>query len=467
MNVKQQKNALKREREEAASDTDAENQAHDAENQAHDAKTAAKPSTCTSTTFSETKRYKNVSTTFADSNNSSIGVANLKQVGTPVQERVDVPLPMINQHNDCFINATVQLLYHNLYYRRCIRDAFQEILRTDGISKIPHALKTWAQALLLYLRTAGQATHGPVLPLDFRLLRTCYPCENENSQEDAFAVLCALFNELPKQCLFTIQKTLYVTDANAVHASTSDSRRRYGTVHSNKEGEQFIACEESSWCIHLLLPEPLKPQSSANTHNEMTGVRNVSHIDPTASPADIYKMLQNMSKLKQPKHTLHQLLQAYTNQTLASENKYECKLFDGDVLRTYHVIREVYKWTESTVLDPPVMFTIGYKRFSFDFSTSSKKCDIVDAPMVIDIAHFFNKHVPCPYEYQLKSILSHVGTDARNGHYTATVKTVDGQWRHCDDQIITLLTQPSSETIGSAYALIYERVAKNINGVFK
>jgi ubiquitin carboxyl-terminal hydrolase 10 len=117
---------------------------------------------------------------------------------------------------------------------------------------------------------------------------------------------------------------------------------------------------------------------------------------------------------------------------------------------------EVEASKHTTLESLPKTLIIHLKRFSFDEGTQ-KLGKFISFPNTLTIKpHLVSAKVNANQrKYQLLAVVSHLGTQATNGHYTCDIR-LKGQWIHFDD---TTVYKTTEEQVASrvAYILLYQQ----------
>lgn len=123
-------------------------------------------------------------------------------------------------------------------------------------------------------------------------------------------------------------------------------------------------------------------------------------------------------------------------------------------------------------VSPPETLVIHLKRFEVNLDASGalsfrKKHDDVTIPLMLDLSSILASPIESSVSkpdlpahiYQLKGIVSHLGADARSGHYVYDAyDTVMRTWKTFDDSRVTSGKDMHVKRKDTAYILQYERV---------
>ena len=114
----------------------------------------------------------------------------------------------------------------------------------------------------------------------------------------------------------------------------------------------------------------------------------------------------------------------------------------------------------------PNIFTVHMNRFSIQDRAVSKVSGSVAVPLSLRLTSWTTQECTSRNSvYGLKAVVLHSGTSCNSGHYTAVVRSA-GQWLHCDDESVTVvsdtaveeLLSPLSTSSVSPYILFYCRM---------
>ena len=121
----------------------------------------------------------------------------------------------------------------------------------------------------------------------------------------------------------------------------------------------------------------------------------------------------------------------------------------NDNTKTYENVRkQILFWNLPTVL----VFCL--KRFSID--GTSKETHPIQFPLTLDMGKYVCGYNRTQHQYELYGICNHFG-NVYKGHYTNFVKTIEGNWFHCNDEIIHKIENPAQLQSPHAYCLFYRK----------
>jgi len=108
----------------------------------------------------------------------------------------------------------------------------------------------------------------------------------------------------------------------------------------------------------------------------------------------------------------------------------------------------------------PQILIITLKRFSPD---GRQKMDgLIQFPLEnMDLSRYIKGYNASQYVYNLYAVCNHIG-NIYMGHYTAFVKTANGEWLHYNDQSVEKITNPESVITPMAYCLFYRKKNKAV-----
>uniref|UniRef100_A0A1B6D2S0 Ubiquitin carboxyl-terminal hydrolase n=1 Tax=Clastoptera arizonana TaxID=38151 RepID=A0A1B6D2S0_9HEMI len=107
---------------------------------------------------------------------------------------------------------------------------------------------------------------------------------------------------------------------------------------------------------------------------------------------------------------------------------------------------------------PPNVLCVQLKRFEI---LGGKNCKHVSLSRSLDLTKYCHKDSLIEgqqYHYKLVSLISHIGTSANCGHYTAVGHTSEGRYYHFDDTLVRYISETTLTSTSNAYVIMYEMV---------
>jgi ubiquitin carboxyl-terminal hydrolase 36/42 len=160
-----------------------------------------------------------------------------------------------------------------------------------------------------------------------------------------------------------------------------------------------------------------------------------------------YQLCQDMLLDIQHASTLDDALAAY----------FSIERLDGDVYHCERCHKKVSATKTFSLETPPEVLCIQLKRFGFFGEKINKH---VSFPVRLDLTRFLcpesAHHGNVPVTYHLVSMVTHVGSSAHYGHYTAVAQTSTGHYYLFDDTLVRPISL-SGVLHTKAYIMVYER----------
>lgn len=136
---------------------------------------------------------------------------------------------------------------------------------------------------------------------------------------------------------------------------------------------------------------------------------------------------------------------------------------DKDVLIECSTCKQKQSTTNSVLFESlPKTLVMKLNRFALNKETkilTVNQCN-VSLPEVLTVRFSGSE-----YDYALTGVIYRHGNRVNSAHYTASVMHASGVWYHCDDDIVTTLSEKDKENVsntpskdGYAYILMYNRV---------
>ena len=102
----------------------------------------------------------------------------------------------------------------------------------------------------------------------------------------------------------------------------------------------------------------------------------------------------------------------------------------------------------------PEILVLDLKRFN---NMSKKNNQLIDLPLDdLDLSKYICGYNKESYIYDLYGVCNHTG-GMMGGHYTANVKTIDGEWYHFNDTNVTLINDLKKIVSPQAYCFFYRK----------
>jgi ubiquitin carboxyl-terminal hydrolase 4/11/15 len=103
----------------------------------------------------------------------------------------------------------------------------------------------------------------------------------------------------------------------------------------------------------------------------------------------------------------------------------------------------------------PKILVITLKRFSAD--GGRKRQDVVDFPLTgLNLSKYVSGYNAKQYVYDLYAVCNHTG-GTMGGHYTAYVKTREGEWNHYNDTQVERNISENKIVSTKAYCMFYRK----------
>lgn len=149
--------------------------------------------------------------------------------------------------------------------------------------------------------------------------------------------------------------------------------------------------------------------------------------------------------------SLEDSLKKFTqSETLENENAYKC----------FTCRQKVSARKRFTVFKAPNVATFQFKRFDSDRIIGGKITKFISYPDELDLKPYMSDpNTAVDTQYQLSSVLVHVGHSTNSGHYFCFVRNSNNFWYRMDDSNVSLVTQ-STVLQQQAYLLFYTRKSK-------
>lgn len=335
---------------------------------------------------------------------------------------------LVNLGNTCFLNSCIQALSHTYEMTEFLDSPITKTYMNPA--KIDtEILKEWNE-----LRMAMWQQNGTISPNKFvhNVHRIAH-----HKQKDIFTGWSQ--NDMPEFLLFMIE---------CIHNSLARSVKiKISGKSENKTDELAIKCYEMLRDTYSReYSEVMELFYGIYVSQISTEIGGKVH---TIKPESYF--ILDLPVVEMPTSTLYDCFDLFVKpENLVGENSWyneETKLYEN-------VNKQILFWNF------PKILIITLKRFSPD--GRQKMEGLIDFQLEnLDLSRYINGYNASEYVYDLYAVCNHIG-NIFMGHYTAFVKTANGEWLHYNDQSVENVVNPASVVTSMAYCLFYRKKNKKL-----
>ena len=331
---------------------------------------------------------------------------------------------LVNLGNTCFINSTLQCLSHTYE----LNDSLDNVFSKNMVKKNGIILREWYE-----LRKLMWDKNCIISPGKF--LHAVHTVAEEKSR-DIFTGYAQ--NDLPEFLLFFIDcfHNALCREVNMDISGVSENNKdalaiRCYTMMKNMYSNEYSEILKLFFGIHV---SQIKLYTTKKVLSECPEPFFVLNLPiPVSSPTSSSPT------------TLMDCFSLYTQmEYLDKENG----LVDEDTQEKQAINKQIMFFSLPEVL------IIDLKRFTNSFQKNNV---FVDIPITdLNLSKFVVGYNKLSYVYDLYGICNHYGT-TNGGHYTAHVKTKNGDWYNFNDRSVQKITSESEIVTNNAYCLFYRK----------
>ena len=328
---------------------------------------------------------------------------------------------LINLGNTCYINSVIQILSHthelknsikNISIHSCIDNTlFKEWLSLDKLM--------WHKNCVIKPNKFLTAIHS---------LANHYKNDYFNGfdQNDASEFIIFLFNSFHNSCKTSVDMKIKGNPSNEIDKLAIECYKSFVRQHQNDYSIiiKLFYSIQITYNIKTIDDKTLSYSCQSNF---------IINVPVSKNTNDLYDCFDEYIK----------------DEELNGENG----VIDEKDNIKYDVVQKTKFWNLPNIL------IICFKRFSFDGTRKENK--IIDFPIKdLDLSKYILGYHKNSHIYDLYGVCNHSGR-LQGGHYTSFVKTINDNWYHFNDTIVSKINNHKTIISPKAYCLFYKKKILN------